>query len=73
MGWLNPLGFHKNEISYWANRTNNVDTFTKKSQYLRTNKVYSFMRFFLWQKTTNKCDVLQKGTILGGGGVPKKV
>ena len=31
------------------------------------------MRFFLCQKTTNKCDVLQKGTIWGGGGVPQKV
>ena len=29
------------------------------------------MRFFLWEKTTNKGDVLQKGTIWGG--VPKKV
>ena len=31
------------------------------------------MRFFLWQKTTNKCDVLQKGTILWGGGTQKSV
>ena len=30
------------------------------------------MRFFLWEKTTNKGDVLQKGTIWGGG-VPKKM
>ena len=29
------------------------------------------MRFFLWEKTTNKGDVLQKGTILGGGGTQK--
>ena len=26
------------------------------------------MRFFYAKKTTNKCDVLQKGTIWGGGG-----
>ena len=25
------------------------------------------MRFFLWEKTTNKGDVLQKGTFWGGG------
>ena len=30
------------------------------------------MCFFLWEKTTNKGYILQRGTILGGG-VPKKV
>ena len=25
------------------------------------------MRFFLWEKTTNKGYILQRGTILGGG------
>ena len=29
------------------------------------------MRFFLWEKTTNKGYILQRGTIWGG--VPKKV
>ena len=32
------------------------------------------MRFFLWEKNTNKGDVLQKVTILGwGGGTQKSV
>ena len=31
------------------------------------------MSFFMGKKTTNKGDVLQKGTILGGGGTQKSV
>ena len=31
------------------------------------------MRFFLWEKTTNKGYILQRGTILGGGGTQKIV
>ena len=31
------------------------------------------MRFFVWEKTTNKGDILQKGTFLGEGGTQKIV